>query len=42
MALDDAALAKALGDLVDPRERKALLERRDALLALPQAAAAGH
>ncbi len=42
MALDDAALAKALGDLVDPRERKALLERRDALLALPPAAAAGH
>ena len=42
MALDDAALAKALGDLVSPRERKALLERRDALLALPPAAAAGH
>jgi hypothetical protein len=38
-ALDDAALVKALGKLVGPRERKALLERRDALLELPTAAA---
>jgi hypothetical protein len=41
-ALDDAALAKALGELVGPRERKALLDRRDALLALPPAASAAH
>jgi len=38
-ALDDATLATALGDLVTPRERKAMLERRNALLA-PAAAAA--
>ena len=38
-ALDDAKLAAALGDLVTPRERKALLDRRNALLA-PAAAAA--
>ena len=41
-ALDDAALVKALGNLVSPRERKALLERRDALLELPTAAAAAR
>jgi hypothetical protein len=38
-ALDDATLAKALGKLVSDRERKALLERRDLLLAAPAAAA---
>jgi hypothetical protein len=38
--LDDQALAQALGDLVDAKARKAILERRDALLALPAAAAA--
>ncbi len=39
-ALDEASLQAALGDLVSPRERKAILERRDELLALPAAAAA--
>jgi hypothetical protein len=38
-SLDDASLAAALGDLVTPRERKAMLDRRNALLA-PAAAAA--
>jgi hypothetical protein len=38
-SLDDATLAAALGDLVTPRERKAMLDRRNALLA-PAAAAA--
>ena len=38
-ALDEASLQAALGDLVSARERKAILERRDALLALPAAAA---
>jgi len=38
-SLDDAALAIALGDLVTPRERKAMLDRRNTLLA-PAAAAA--
>ena len=37
--LDDATLAAALGDLVTPRERKAMLDRRDALLAQGAAAA---
>ena len=37
-ALDEAGLLAALGDLVDARARKAILERRDALLALPAAA----
>jgi hypothetical protein len=37
-ALDEAGLQAALGDLVSARERKAILERRDALLALPVAA----
>jgi hypothetical protein len=41
-ALDDAALAKALGDLLSAKERKAMLERRDALLALSPAAVAGR
>ena len=41
-ALDDATLAKALGDLLSAKERKAILERRDALLALPPAAVAGR
>ena len=40
-ALDEAGLKAALGDLVDARARKAILERRDALLALPAAAASG-
>jgi hypothetical protein len=39
-ALDDAGLLAALGDLVEPRARKAILERRDALLELPSAATA--
>ncbi len=39
-ALDEASLQAALGDLVSARERKAILERRDELLALPAAAAA--
>jgi hypothetical protein len=38
VTLDDAGLQAALGDLVEPRARKAILERRDALLALPVAA----
>jgi len=38
-ALDDAGLKTALGDLVDASARKAILERRDALLALPADAA---
>jgi hypothetical protein len=37
-SLDDATLATALGDLVTARERKAMLDRRNALLA-PAAAA---
>lgn len=37
--LDDAVLARALGDLVTPRERKAMLDRRNLLVA-PAAAAA--
>jgi hypothetical protein len=41
-ALDDAVLATALGDLVTPRERKAMLERRNALLAPAAAAAAAR
>jgi hypothetical protein len=36
-ALDAAILEEVLGDLVDARARKAILERRDALLALPAA-----
>lgn len=36
--LDAAGLAKALGDLLDENARKAILARRDALLALPVAA----
>jgi ribosomal protein L29 len=39
-ALDEAVLASALGELLDARARKALLQRRDALLALPAAEAA--
>jgi hypothetical protein len=38
--LDDASLAAALGDLLDVRERRALLARRDTLLAMPAATAA--
>ena len=34
--LDEAGLQAALGDLVESRARKAILERRDALLALPR------
>ncbi len=37
-ALDEASLQAALGELVDARARKAILARRDALLALPVAA----
>lgn len=40
--LDDASLAAALGDLLDARERRALLARRDTLLAMPAAAAASR
>jgi hypothetical protein len=39
-ALDERTLEATLGDALDARSRKALLERRDALLALPAAAAA--
>jgi hypothetical protein len=35
--LDDETLAATLGDLLDARGRKAILERRDAVLALPAA-----
>lgn len=38
--LDEQALAAALGELVDARGRKAMLERREALLALPAAGTA--
>lgn len=38
--LNEATLATALGELVDAKGRKAILERRDALLALPMAASA--
>jgi hypothetical protein len=38
-ALDEAAVSAALGDQVDSRGRAAILARRDALLALPAAAA---
>ncbi|MCM2313114.1 MAG: hypothetical protein NDI84_17120, partial [Steroidobacteraceae bacterium] len=40
--LDDATLEAALGGLLDARERRALLVRRDALLALPAAATASR
>ncbi len=40
--LNEAILQAALGDLLDARERKAILERRDALLALPTAAATAN
>lgn len=39
-ALTDARIAKALGSLLTARERRAILGRRDALLALPAAASA--
>jgi len=39
-ALSEETLAGALGDLVDAKARKAMLARRDALLALPAAGAA--
>jgi hypothetical protein len=38
-ALDDKSLEAALGDTVEGRARKAILARRDALLALPAAPA---
>jgi hypothetical protein len=37
--LNEANLAASLGELVDARALKAILDRRDALLALPAAAA---
>lgn len=40
-ALDEARLVAVLGELVDARARAAILARRDALLALPAARAAG-
>ena len=40
--IDEAGLEKALGKLLSPRERRALLERRDALLATPARATAGR
>jgi Calcineurin-like phosphoesterase len=40
--LTEQNLATALGNLVDAKARKALLERRDALLALPAAATAAR
>jgi hypothetical protein len=39
-ALDEPNLKSALGDLLGARELKAIIQRRDALLALPAAAAA--
>ncbi len=39
-ALDDAALAAALGDVLDARERAAILKRRDGLLTRPAGVAA--
>ncbi|MGB7739490.1 MAG: hypothetical protein WBM03_10275, partial [Steroidobacteraceae bacterium] len=39
-ALNEANLATSLGELVDAKGRKMILERRDALLALPAAASA--
>ncbi|MCX7055371.1 MAG: metallophosphoesterase, partial [Proteobacteria bacterium] len=39
-ALNEANLVTSLGELVDAKGRKAILERRDALLALPAAASA--
>jgi hypothetical protein len=41
-ALNDAALTEAFGDLLSARARKAVLERRDLLLAAPAAAAAAR
>lgn len=41
-SLDEAALQRAVGDLLSARERKAILDRRDLLLAAPPAAAAGR
>ena len=38
-ALDAAGLQATLGDLIDARARRAILERRDALLVVPAAAA---
>ncbi|HEX9207295.1 MAG TPA: metallophosphoesterase [Steroidobacteraceae bacterium] len=40
-ALDEQGLKATLGDLVDGRARKAILQRRDALLAPPATATAG-
>lgn len=40
-ALNEDNLATSLGDLIDDKGRKAILERRDVLLALPGGAAAG-
>lgn len=40
-ALDRRTLEATLGEWIEPRARRALLERRDALLALPPAGAAG-
>jgi hypothetical protein len=40
--LEDTTLATVLGDGIDARARKALLARRDALLALPASAATGR
>ena len=40
--LDEAGLEKSLGSLLTKRERRALLERRDALLATPARAAASR
>lgn len=39
--LNEANLSESLGELVDARALKAILDRRDALLALPAAAATG-
>ena len=38
-SLDEPGLAAALGEILDARTRRAILARRDALLALPAAAA---
>jgi hypothetical protein len=41
-ALDEASLEATLGDAVDAKGRKAILQRRDALLALPAADSASR
>jgi hypothetical protein len=42
VTLDERTLATVLGELVDAKARRAVLDRRDALLASPAAAATAH